>query len=319
MLRALYARGGGACVPVEGADEVARIVREGKGCLWVDFEQPTEDDRRVLSSAFPFHPLAVESCLAQTSHPRLHDYGDYVYLVVHAVRGVQPLATEEVDVFIGPNYVVTYHGGPVASLEEVRKRAQAVDGMMKRGADRVLAEILDELADGYVDMMAKLDQAVDGLEDRLFKHASRPALREIFGLKKDVLHLRRIVSPQREVLNRLARGEFKVISKEEAIFFRDVCDHIYRVSEMLESFRDVLTSAMEVYLTAVSNRISEVMKVLTIVSIILMSASLMAGIYGMNFREIPLAGSPAGFYVLVGLMAALSGALLLLFRKRRWI
>ncbi len=319
MLKALYAPPGERPAPVEGASEIARLAAQGKGCLWVDFEQPTDDDRKVLSSAFPFHPLAVENCLEQTSHPRLHDYGDYVYLVFHAVRGVQPLVTEEVDVFLGAAFVVTYHQGPLPAMEEVRKRALAVESLMKRGPDRVLAEVLDQMADGYVDMMERLDQAVDGVEDRLFKHASRPALREIFSLKKDVLHLRRVVSPQREVLNRLARGEFKVVSKEEAIFFRDVYDHIYRVSEMLESFRDVLTSAMEVYLTAVSNRISEVMKVLTIFSIILMSASLVAGIYGMNFKVIPLAESPAGFYILIALMGLLTGGLLLLFRKRRWI
>jgi magnesium transporter len=182
----------------------------------------------------------------------------------------------------------------------------------------VLAEILDHVAEEYVDLMEALDLEIDTLEDRLFKHASRPALREIFSLKKDVLHLRRVVNPQREVLNRLARAEHKAVSREETVYFRDVYDHIYRVAEMLESFRDVLSSSLEVYLTVVANRTNEVMKVLTTFSIILMTGALIAGIYGMN---VPLPGhdSKATLWVLMGTMAALSLGLLIFFRKRRWI
>jgi magnesium transporter len=166
--------------------------------------------------------------------------------------------------------------------------------------------------------METLDDEIDGLEDRLFKHASRPALREIFSLKKDVLKLRRVVNPQREVLNRLARSEHKAVSKEETIYFRDVYDHLYRVSEMLESFRDVLSGALEVYLTVVANRTNEVMKVLTVFSIIIMSASFVAGLYGMNV-PIPGGASPKMFWILLGLMAALSLVLLVFFKRRRWI
>jgi len=174
------------------------------------------------------------------------------------------------------------------------------------------------VAEEYMGVMEGLDSEIDTLEDRLFRHASKPALREIFSLKKDVLHLRRVVTPQREVLNRLARAEHKAVSKEETIYFRDVYDHIYRVSEMLESFRDVLSSSLEVYLTVVANRTNEVMKVLTTFSIILMTASLIAGIYGMNV-PLPAQGHRAAFYVLMGSMAASSVMLLLFFRKRKWI
>src|SRR5258705_2597402 len=162
------------------------------------------------------------------------------------------------------------------------------------------------------------DAEIDPRGDRLFRHASKPALREIFSLKKDILHLRRLVTPKREVLNRLARAEHKAVSKEETIYFRDVYDHIYRVSEMLESFRDVLSSSLEVYLTVVANRTNEVMKVLTVFSIILMTASLIAGLYGMNV-PLPGAESKASFYVLMVAMAVFAGALLIFFRKRRWI
>jgi magnesium transporter len=318
MRTALYSAAGDRPVPVEGEDEIARIVRDGRGCLWVDLEAPGEDDRRLLSSAFRFHSFAIESCAAPTPHPRLHDYGGYVYLAFHAVRGLSPLALEEVDIFLGSNFLVTYHAGPIESIRSLWKEAREVEGTMKRGPDCLLGSLLDQMADGYLTAMETLDGMIDRLEDRLFNQPGGRAIRDVFRIKKEVLQLRRVVGPQREMLNRLARGEFPVITKEEAYVFRDVHDRVFRVADMLESFRDLLTSAMEVYLTAVSNRTNEVMKILTVFSIVLMSSSLVAGLYGMNV-ELPLVGRKADFLLVLGVMLALSGALLVFFRKRRWI
>jgi magnesium transporter len=326
MLKAVY--GGPGKRPVESSNEaeIAAWFKQGLGCLWVDLESPTDEERGILERVFGFHKLAIENCLAQSNHPRIDDYGDYFYLVVHGVtssgagilQGQARVTLQEVDVFLGEHLLVTYHAGANASMEVVRKKCLEVERIMGRGPDRVLAEVLDVIAEEYVGVMEKLDAEIDTLEDRLFKHASKPALREIFSLKKDVLHLRRVVNPQREVLNRLARSDHKAVSKEEAVYFRDVYDHIYRVSEMLESFRDVLSSAMEVYLTVVSNRTNDVVKVLTVFSIILMTGALLAGIYGMN---VPLPGqqSKATVYVLMLAMAAMTCGLLIFFRKRKWI
>lgn len=320
MLKTLYSRAGERPRLLEGDGDLPKLLGDGAGCVWVDFESPSEDEQRLLGSVFNFHKLAVENCVLQSTHPRLQDYGGYVYLTFHAVRGVLPLGTDELDIFLGRNYLVTYHERPIGPLDEVRKRSLEVAGIMDRGPDRLLAELLDYLVDGYLAQMEKLDRSVSGIEDRLFKHASKAALREIFATKKDILHLRRVVSPQREVLNRLARGEFPVVSAEETVFFRDLYDRIYRVSEMLEAFRDILTSAMEVYLTAVSNRTNEIVKVLTIFSIILMSVSLVTGLYGMNV-PLPMQEwkGTSAFYVLLALLAGIAAGLLVAFRKRKWI
>jgi magnesium transporter len=326
MLKAIYGRPGQHPVTTDSEAEIAKFLKEKQGCLWVDLEAPTDQERGILERVFAFHKLAIENCLALSNHPRIDDYDDYLYLVVHGVTstrggallGESRIKLQEIDIFLGPNYLVTYHAGADASIDGVRKKCGEVERLMSRGSDRVLAEVLDHLAEEYVGVMEKLDAEIDTLEDRLFKHASKPALREIFSLKKDVLHLRRVVNPQREVLNRLARSEHKAVSKEETVYFRDVYDHIYRVSEMLESFRDVLTGAMEVYLTVVSNRINEVMKVLTVFSIILMTGAFVAGLYGMNV-PIPGGDSKASFWILLAGMAVASGLLLLFFRRKRWI
>lgn len=335
MRRVLYAAPGQKAAELASEGEVAQAIREGKGCLWVDFESPTEDDRRALQSLFSFHRLAIEDCFSHTHHPRLHDYGEYVYLVVHAMAAgeaaprlreareageiARPAAkTSEIDAFLGAHYLVTWHDGDAPAVAAVRKRALEVPTLTARGSDRVLAEILDEIAEGYVDVVEGLNDSIDGLETRLFQKRGALALREIFSMKKDVVHLRRVCGPQREVVNRLARGEFAVVSKEEALFFRDVYDHVYRTTEMLESLRDVLSTALEVYLTIMANRTNEIMKVLTLFSIVIMSASLVAGIYGMNI-ELPKTGGKADFWLIVAGMGAIVGASLAWFRKRRWI
>jgi magnesium transporter len=326
MLKAIYARPGERPVETTSEAEIAKYFKEGHGALWVDLESPSDDERGILERVFAFHKLAIENCFAQSNHPRIDDYGDYFYLVVHGVAAMRGstvpgdprLRLKEIDVFLGEHLLVTYHAGVESAIESVRKKCSEVGQLMARGPDRVLAEILDLVAEEYVEIMERLDSEIDTLEDRLFKHASRPALREIFSLKKDVLHLRRVVNPQREVLNRLARADHKAVSKDDNVYFRDVYDHIYRVSEMLESFRDVLSSSLEVYLTVVANRTNEVMKVLTTFSIVLMTGALIAGIYGMN---VPLPGneSRATLWILMGSMAAVSLGLLVFFRKRRWI
>lgn len=326
MLKAIYARPGQKPVRTTSEEEIARFHKEGQGCLWVDLESPTDAERGILERVFAFHGLAIDNCVAQSNHPRIDDYGEYYYLVVHGVAALRGTSVpgeprvrlKEIDIFLTPTALVTYHAGVESAVEKVHAKCSEVDYLMARGPDRLLAEILDLVAEEYVGIMERLDMEIDALEDRLFRHASRPALREIFSLKKDVLHLRRVVNPQREVLNRLARADHRAVSKEDNVYFRDVYDHIYRVSEMLESFRDVLASAMEVYLTVVANRTNEVMKVLTTFSIILMTGALLAGVYGMN---VPLPGqeSKAAVYAILGIMAALSLGLLIFFRKRRWI
>jgi magnesium transporter len=319
MIRALYGVPGEAVRPLESRDEMARLLKEGKGTIWIDIASPAPEEKDLLGAVCGFHPLAVELCEHRSKHSRMSDFGPYLYMVVHAVRSVLPLKSDELDLFLGPHFLVTYRTADISALEEVWKRVREIRSVSERGADHILAEILDGVADGHIEQVDRLDQALDGIEDKLFKHAGKPALREIFHLKKDILQFRRLVGPQREVFHRLSRGEFPSISKEDAMLFRDVYDRAYRVSEMLESFRDVLAGALEVYLTIVANRTNEIMRVLTVFSIILMATSLLAGIYGMNFEGLPFAKSGWGFWAVLAAMGAIAGVLLGVFRKRRWI
>ena len=319
MMRALFAPVGAPPRRIEERAEVERLFKAAEGCLWVDLEAPTNEERALLTGACGFHELAVEQCAGHSAHPRLTDFGSYLYGVVHAVGGVLPLKSAEVDVFLTPAALVTYREGPVTAVEDLWKRAEALPPLMARGSDRLLAELLDLLADEYLERAELLDTALDHVEDKLFQRGGKPALRDIFHLKKDILGFRRRVAPLREILHRLSRGDIPSVTDAERVLFRDVHDRVYRVHEMLESFREILTGAMEVYLTMVSNRTNEIVRVLTVFSIILMSTSLIAGIYGMNVEGLPLARHPLGFWGLLGAMVGLGAGLLAYFRSRRWI
>ncbi len=291
--------------------------------VWVDFSDASAEENEILTKTFKFHHLAVEDCVSELNHPKLDDYTDYIYLVVHGIAKADKrgeVRTTELDAFLGRNFVVTYHAAGLGGIDEVQKRMLSVPGVMARGADWLLHALMDRLADTFLDIIEKLDEEIDSLERTLFRGGptSQRMLAEIFALKKDVLHLKRVVHPARDVYGRIARGDYAAVRKEVAPHFRDVYDHIVRVAEMLESFRDVVGSALETYLSVVAQRTNDIVKVLTIFSVATMLSSLLAGIYGMNLK-LPLADHPHGFWILVGAMVTMTGALVALFRWRKWL
>jgi magnesium transporter len=306
--------------PVERLEE---LLASGE-ILWVDFEAPTDDESQLLTSAFHFHPLAVEDTISHLNHPKIDDYESYVYLVVHGIAGSVErgaLETAEIDCFLGERYVVTYHDTALTNVQEMRRRCLEVLGFMGRGPDWLLHALLDRLADTFLEIIDQFDEEVDALERTLFAttNPGRRVLARIFALKKDVLHLKRVVHPARDVYGRIARGEFRVVRAEVAPHFRDVYDHILRVSEMLENFRDVITSSLETYLSLLSQRTNDIVKVLTVFSAVLMTTSLFAGIYGMNFKFLPGKDSHYGFWIMTAAMVIASLLLLWIFRRRKWI
>ena len=308
----------------ESPERLAGLLASPEHVVWVDYENPTAAESESLSKVFQFHHLAIEDAVSELNHPKVDDYGDYIYVVVHGVAKAErrgELKTAEIDCFLGKNFVVTYHGEGLGGVEDVRKRMLSVAGVMAKGPDWLLHALFDRLADTFLDIIEKLDEEIDALERMLFRQNAAPhrVLAEIFALKKDVLQLKRVVHPARDVYGRIARGEYRAVRAEVAPHFRDVYDHIVRVAEMLESFRDVVGSALETHLSVTAQRTNEVVKVLTVTSVIMMTGALVAGIYGMNFTEIPMAKNPNGFWILIGVIGVVSAALLGVFRWRKYL
>ncbi|MEK7748188.1 MAG: magnesium/cobalt transporter CorA [Nitrospirota bacterium] len=298
-----------------------RIGDEKHDLIWIDFESASQDESTLLSTYFDFHPLAIEDCIAETPLPKVDDFGDYIFLVLHGSRlkTEDQFATNEVNFFLGHNYVVTYHYTFSRSIKDARERCLKNIPSVLRGADFLLHEILDRLVDNYFPVLARFHDEMEQIDQEVFSSPKKNTLNKIVALKKEVTVLYRTILPQQEILNRLSRDPFLVISSKATVYYRDVYDHLARIAELADSYQDQLSGTLEAYLAVVSNRLNEVMKVLTMFTATLMPLTLITGIYGMNFDNMPELRMRFGYFGVLGLMAVTTAAVVFFFRKKKWL
>lgn len=291
--------------------------------LWVDLSAPTEEElRTTLSDVFAFHPLSVEDARSALQYPKVEPYPGYVYLVLHGIdlkKGKSQFATRDVDFFLGRNYLVTVHSGESRSVSRVHEICDRHDYVLSEGPAALLHRIVDTMVDNYRPAIDELEARLDKLEDLAFT-GHEHIVRQIIRLKRELGTLRRVIMPQRDVIGRLARREFPAISDEMAYRFRDVYDHMARYADEAMLFQERVTGIHEVNLATVSNRLNRVMKVLTVMSTIFLPLTVLTSMWGMNI-ELPHfpGGIEAQFWWLAAIMILVIGAMLLLFRKFKWI
>jgi magnesium transporter len=295
----------------------------GGATVWVDLAAPSIPEALILSDTFGFHPLSVEDAMAEQHFPKLEAYDGYLYAVLHGIdfrAAEHGFATHDVDFFIGPTYLVTVHDGYSRSIAELRDHCPRNSKILGEGPVALFHRIVDTMVDHYRPEIEKLEDRIDELEKGVFENPTPELLRDILAEKRDVSSIRRIVTPQRDVVARLARRDFVDISTEMAFRFRDVYDNLVRIADDALIFQDRITGILDAHLSNVSNRLNEVMKVLTVVSTIFMPLTLLAGIYGMNVTlpHFP-GGDAAQFWWLVGLSLVVTVVMLGLFRRQRWI
>jgi magnesium transporter len=302
-----------------------RWLDQGSGVtLWVDVVQPTPDEgQQLLTDTFHFHPLSVEDALSEIHHPKVEPYDRYLYVILHGIdfrAGEHQFATRDVDFFLGDNYLVTVHDGYSRSIQKIKDLCVQHAHILEEGPVALLHRIVDSMIDNYAPEMEEIEKQMDGLEEDAILGAADNLVRPILAIKRDLAELRRVVIPQRDVVGRLARREFPQISNEMAYRFRDVYDHLVRYSDEATMFQDRVTGILEGYLSAISNRLNQVMKVLTVVSTIVLPMTVLTGLWGIN---VPLprfaGGDGVQFWWLVGIMAAITVAMLAVFRRKRWI
>ena len=290
--------------------------------MWVDLAEPTDEEGRVLTEVFHFHDLAVESALRRETHPKIESYGDYLYLVLHGIDfhgDEHAFDTHETDFFLGPNYLVTVHDGRRRSIAHVTELCERTSHILAEGPIALLHRIIDTMVDHYRPEADEIEDRLDGIEKAVIEADSERLMADILAAKRDISVLRRIVVPQRDAVGRLARREFGIINQELAYRFRDVYDHLVRYAEEATMFQDRVTGILEGYLSAISNRLNQVMKILTIISTIFMPMTVLTGMYGMNVQlpHFP-GGEGAQFWWIFGIMLAITGGLLLIFNRKRW-
>lgn len=306
------------------ANDLPELLKDPSAVIWVDMESPTEADEEVLLDVFHFHPLTVEDCRENRHYPKIEEFEGYLYFIVHGVRAdtsPERFNTIELDGFLGSNYVITYHHDYFRSIDNVRQLLRTTPVACQRGAAFLLHQILDQVVDYYSPVLDDFDARIDKLEDDIFnlKQPNNKILSEIMELKRSVLRLRRISVKQMDILYRMSRGEFPLIPVDMRPFYRDVYDHLVRVVDLSESYRDLISGSLEAYLSVVSNRLNEIMKVLTIFSAIMLPLTFIAGVYGMNFDNMPELHSRYGYYTVWVIMVAVALAMLVFFRRRGWI
>lgn len=328
MIRALYRSCNGDIYTDIHSFQLSEAIQDGEGLLWLDMaNEPKEGCIPILRDIFGFHPLAIDDALEESHVPKVDDWGTYLYLVLHGVvfdpGEEEPLSTNELDLFLGENYLVSYRLNGMPGLEHVWETCQRDERLMQKGAGNLLYRIADEIVANYMPAVEEIDERVDQIEDVLFDRPEPQLLEQIFSLKRALLHLRRIMSPQREVLNKLARGDFGVLQEDDKVFFRDVYDHLVRLYDIVEGLRDLVGGALETYLSVVSNRMNEVMKILAVITTLFMPISFLSGFFGMNFFQ-PVTSLPAWteritFFVVLGLMILIPVGMYLWMRRRRWM
>ncbi len=293
--------------------------------LWADLGHvDPAAARKLLTEVFRFHELSVEDAVSESHHPKVEPYDGYLYLILHGIdfNATQQggFSTHDTDFFIGPNYLVTVHDGTSRSIAAVQGVCVRNNFVIGSGPLALVHRIVDTMVDNYRPEVDQLEDRLDQVEEAVFGANNEAIVRQILALKRDVGSLRRVVMPQRDVIARLARREFPAVDEALSYRFRDVHDHLVRLADEANTFHDRVTGVLDAHLSFVSNRMNEVMKVLTLIATIFMPLTVLTSLYGMN---VPLPSMPGGdraqFWEVVLLMLAISGGMIWLFRRRGWV
>jgi magnesium transporter len=269
---------------------IAEALADTKSTVWIDIEDRASHFSEVealFRQVFRFHPLAIDDALQETHNPKLDDWDDYLYVVLHAIE-FDPhdfeVQTQEIDLFLGPQYLISYHQAPIGLLDRLRTTIERDGGRrLEKGPDHLLYLLFDLLVSDYMPIIESLDDAIDAIQDEIFTDPDPQAIVRIMHLKRAATRLHRVLIPEREIANRLARDEFAQVDPRDRVYFRDVYDHLVRLHDISETLRDLIAGAVDTHLSAVSNRTNNVMKTLTIVSMLFLPLNFAVGFFGMNF------------------------------------
>ncbi len=325
----VYRKGAGQVEEGFTRDELPELLKDETNVVWVDLQGETPEHlgeaKDVLLNVFGFHHLTVEDCIETRNQPKVEAFDKYLYFIVHGIKPGETnpgnFVTKELDGYLGSNFVVTFHVLRFRSIKAVKQQIRSSTFVCQRGAAYLLHRILDELVDLYMPIVDEFDVEINALEDRVFdmKNNNNAVLGEVMDVRRSVARLRRISSRQLEVLYRMSHGEFPQIPVNMLPFFRDVHDHLQRISDLSEGYRDLVAGLFDIHFAVVGNRTNDVMKTLAVLSAIILPLSLIAGIYGMNFEHMPELKTELGYFMTLGMMVVITIVLLFYFWRRGWI
>ena len=306
-----------------GEDEIRQAFESKQGLLWVDICETTTDDGAFLERVFGFHHLAIEDCVSTAVHaPKIDDFDDYLFIVVHGINHLAEtdiVETAELALFLGSHFVVSNHNYPLYSVAYVVRLVEDTGRPMRRGADFLAHALVDALVDNVLPTVDAIGDAAETIEEEAIRDPRQSTIEAILKFKRSTLRLHRVMAPQREIMYRLSRGEFTLIGSEAQLFYRDVYDHIVRIQDLNQTLRDRADNALSTYLSSLANRQNETMRVLSMVATIFLPLALVAGVYGMNFDNMPELHSPWAYFAVLGFMGFVIATAVYLFWARNWL
>lgn len=328
MIRSLLLSPQGAISTNLPVEQFSQVLAQPDVLFWVDLSGESNGIYEpILEHVFKFHPLAIDDALDEKHIPKVDDWESYIYLVLRGVvvdpNQVLSIEIPELDIFLGRNYLVTYHKDPFPAIDTIWEDCQRDFRYINKGPTNLFYHIADEMVNQFLPAIEELDEIIDQIEDEIFENPKSDTLENIFTIKRSLLQLRRTLQPQKEVFNKLARGDFDLIADKDRVYFRDVYDHMLRLQEINENLRDLIGGALDTYLSVVNNRMNDIMKTLTIITTIFMPVSFLAGFFGMNFFQPVLQlDSWTGittFIVILIIMILTPVGMFIWAKRRRWI
>lgn len=302
-------------------ERLSEALKNPEAMIWVDIEDPEDADVEVLLEVFELHPLTIEDCIMPNLRPKLEEFDRYLFVVLQGIRRNDRgrLVPLELDLCLGHNFLITVRPEPIRALDEDRLRVEKKSPIIKRGADFLFYSLADSLIDSYFPILDEVEASVDELETRLLSEATQQTVSELLKVYHELMALRRMLSPHRDILTRLNRNEVGFIRPSNALYFRDIYDHLMRMGDLVDSCREVTTMSLEAYATIVSNRLNEIMKTMTAMATLAVPLVLITGIYGMNFGENPELGPRHFYHIGSGGLLLLVPVMFYYFRKHRWL
>ncbi len=289
--------------------------------VWIDITSPSKKDFEQILKHIGLHKLTIEDCLTPNAGIKIEQFDHYNFIIIYGIEKVKKkIKPYEVDVIQGKNFVITSHKKKIKYFEKMIENKDVLSPVMKRGSDFLMHSLIDKTVDNFFPVLDSVEEEVDKVERQIFKNKdSGKLLNYLFDIKRYLFTVRKIASTQREVIGLLAKKKFNFISVQAEVYFRDVYDHTIRINDMVDGYREILTSALEVHLSLVSNKMNDVMKVLTIIATIMMPLTLITGLYGMNFKFMPEIYWRYGYPIVIGFMILVAGTMLYYFKKKGWL
>lgn len=306
--------------PRLSVDELPAMVADSRAIVWIDLSDPTHDGLARVAELLRLHPLVVEDILERNQRAKVEVSDDYVHLVMFSLTlGDEHLEESEIDLVLGKRFLLSSHVGDWDPQRSHELRG-GLGAILAKGADFLLWALVDDLVDSYFPLFDRVDEEIDELEDRVVEQPNRQTVERIFDLKRDLLTIRRVTSPQREIFNQLTNRQLPFVAADHLIYFRDVYDHLIRLTDELDSFRERLTGALDAYLSTVNNNLSDIMKRLTAVTVILAGIAAIGGLFGMSEAGPAFLGQEAfGFWLVAAGAVAFGGLTILYLRRIGWL